>query len=39
MLEPFDIVEIGKANKSIGQIFMDMLTGLPNRIPLPIRPF
>jgi polysaccharide export outer membrane protein len=39
MLEPFDIVEVGKANKSIGQIFMDMLTGLPNRIPLPIRPF
>jgi polysaccharide export outer membrane protein len=39
MLEPFDIVEVGKANKSIGQIFMDLLTGLPNRIPIPIRPF
>jgi len=38
MLEPFDIVEVGKANKSIGQIFMDILTGLPNRIPIPIRP-
>jgi polysaccharide export outer membrane protein len=38
MLEPFDIVEVGKANKSIGQIFMELLTGLPNRIPIPIRP-
>ena len=38
MLEPFDIVEVGKANKSIGQILMDVLTGLPNRIPIPIRP-
>jgi polysaccharide export outer membrane protein len=38
MLEPFDIVEVGKANKSIGQIFMEMLTGLPGRIPIPIRP-
>ena len=38
MLEPFDIVEVGKANKSFGQILMDMLTGLPNRIPIPIRP-
>jgi polysaccharide export outer membrane protein len=39
MLEPFDIVEVGKANKSFGQIMMDVLTGLPNRIPIPIRPF
>ena len=39
MLEPFDIVEVGKARKSIGDIFYDMLTGLPGRIPLPIRPF
>ena len=39
MLEPFDIVEVGKANKSIGQIFMDVLIGLPGRIPLPIKPF
>ena len=38
MLEPFDIVEVGKANKSIGQIFMELLTGLPGRIPIPIRP-
>ena len=39
MLAPFDIVEVGKANKSIGQIFMELLTGLPSRIPLPIKPF
>jgi protein involved in polysaccharide export with SLBB domain len=39
MLEPFDIVEVGKANKSIGQILMEMLTGLPNRIPIPLKPF
>lgn len=38
MLEPFDIIEVGKATKSIGQIFMDIITGLPNRIPIPIRP-
>lgn len=38
ILEPFDIVEVGKANKSIGQIFMELLTGLPGRIPIPIRP-
>ena len=38
MLEPFDIIEVGKANKSIGQIFMELLTGLPGRIPIPIRP-
>ena len=36
MLEPYDIVEVGKANKSIGQILLEALTGLPNRIPIPI---
>jgi len=36
MLEPFDIVQVGKARKGIGEIFMDILTGLPNRIPIPI---
>lgn len=36
MLEPFDIVQVGKARKGIGDIFMDILTGLPNRIPIPI---
>ena len=39
MLAPFDIIEVGKANKSIGQIFMELLTGLPSRIPIPIKPF
>lgn len=36
MLEPFDIVQVGKARKGIGDIFMDIITGLPNRIPIPI---
>jgi polysaccharide export outer membrane protein len=36
MLEPYDIVEIGKAKKSIGQILIETLTNLPNRIPIPI---
>ncbi|MGH9945912.1 MAG: SLBB domain-containing protein [Pyrinomonadaceae bacterium] len=38
MLEPFDIVEVGKSKKSIGDIFYEVLVGLPNRIPIPIRP-
>ena len=38
MLEPFDIVEVGKAKKSFGDILLDVVTGLPNRIPIPIRP-
>jgi protein involved in polysaccharide export with SLBB domain len=36
MLQPYDIVEIGKANKSIGQILLEAITGLPNRVPIPI---
>jgi len=36
MLEPFDIVEVGKARKSFGTIMMETLTGLPARIPIPI---
>ena len=36
MLEPFDIVEVGKSKKSIGDILLEALTGLPNRIPIPI---
>ena len=39
ILQPFDIVEVGKAKESIGDIFLKTLTGLPGRIPLPIRPF
>lgn len=36
MLEPYDIVEVGKARKSFGDILMETLTGLPGRIPIPI---
>ena len=36
MLEPFDIIEVGKARKKISDIFFELLTGLPNRIPIPI---
>lgn len=39
MLEPFDIVEVDKTKKNIGDIFYDFLINAPNRIPLPIRPF
>ena len=38
MLQAMDIVEVGKAPKSFGQILMEFATGLPNRIPIPIRP-
>lgn len=38
MLEPFDIVEVDKAKKSIGDILLETLTGIPGRIPIPIRP-
>jgi polysaccharide export outer membrane protein len=39
MLEPFDIVEVDKAKKSIGDILLEAVVGIPNRLPLPIRPF
>lgn len=39
MLNPFDIVEVDKAKKSIGDILMEVVIGLPNKIPIPIRPF
>lgn len=39
MLEPFDIVEVDKAKKSIGDILLEAVTGIPNRLPIPIRPF
>lgn len=39
MLEPLDIVEVGKAKKSIGDILLEAVTGIPNRLPIPIRPF
>jgi polysaccharide export outer membrane protein len=35
MLLPFDIVEVGKAQKSIQQILLDAVTGLPSRLPIP----
>jgi polysaccharide export outer membrane protein len=38
LLQAMDIVEVGKAPKSFGQILMEFATGLPNKIPLPIRP-
>ena len=39
MLEPFDIVEVDKAPKKFTDYLMEFATGIPNRIPLPIRPF
>jgi polysaccharide biosynthesis/export protein len=39
MLKPFDIVEVDKAQKSIGTILLEALTGIPGKIPIPIRPF
>lgn len=37
MLEPFDIVEVGKASKKFSEYLLELVTGIPNRIP--IRPF
>jgi polysaccharide biosynthesis/export protein len=34
MLQPFDIVEVGKSKKSVGDILLETLTGLPGRIPI-----
>lgn len=39
MLEPFDIVEVDKSKKSFGDIMLEFVTGIPNRLPIPIRPF
>jgi SLBB domain len=36
MLEPYDIVEVGKAGETFGSFWMKVLTGLPGRIPVPI---
>jgi hypothetical protein len=36
MLMPFDIVEVGKSKKSFQDIMMEVLIGLPNRIPIPV---
>jgi polysaccharide export outer membrane protein len=34
MLQPFDIVEVGKAKKNFGDILLDVVVGIPNRIPI-----
>lgn len=34
MLEPFDIVEVGKSKKNIGDVLIEALTNAPNRIPI-----
>jgi polysaccharide export outer membrane protein len=40
MLEPFDIVEVGKAKKSFGDILLEVAGGAGSRLSgLPIRPF
>ncbi|HNU06920.1 MAG TPA: SLBB domain-containing protein [Pyrinomonadaceae bacterium] len=39
ILQPYDIIEVGKAKESVGDIFLKTLTGLPGRVPIPIRPF
>ncbi len=39
MLEPFDIVEVDKASKKFTDYLMEFVTGVPNRIPIPIKPF
>lgn len=38
ILQPFDIVEVDKSKKSIGEILLEAATGIPSRIPIPIRP-
>jgi polysaccharide export outer membrane protein len=39
ILEPFDIVEVGKAKKKFTDYLLEFATGLPNRLPIPIRTF
>lgn len=36
MLEPYDIVEVGKQGETVGSFFMKILTGIPGRVPIPI---
>ncbi|MEP7074246.1 MAG: SLBB domain-containing protein [Acidobacteriota bacterium] len=36
LLQPFDIIEVGKAPPSLTDIFTSFITGLPNRVPIPI---
>lgn len=37
ILQPFDIVEVGKASKSFADYLIEFATGVPNRIPIGIR--
>lgn len=39
LLQAFDIVEVDKTKKSIGDILLEAVIGIPNRLPIPIRPF
>lgn len=39
MLQALDIVEVNKAPKSFGSFLMDFVTGMTNKVPIPIRPF
>ena len=36
LLQPFDIIVVDKAKPNIGDILMQTLIGLPNRIPIPL---
>jgi len=36
MLQPYDIVEVGKQGETFGSVMTKMLIGLPGRIPIPI---
>lgn len=38
LLQPFDIVEVNKSKKSIADILLEAVTGIPSRLPIPIRP-
>jgi len=38
MLQPLDIVEVGKAPKKFMDYLIEFATGVPGRIPIPIRP-
>jgi polysaccharide export outer membrane protein len=35
ILQPLDIVVVGKSKKSVGDILLEAVTGIPNRLPIP----
>lgn len=39
ILEPFDIVEVDKSKKKFTDYLLEFATGIPNRLPIPIRTF